>query len=160
GRQGPRDRPRRPLRERDPLAAARGVRACRRPRDAEHRLVPAAATVADRIAVGRINSPWGLKGHGKVTPLTSNPDRLAEGSRVLVRGERRRILEHTEPYGYPMLLLEGYTNRNAAERLRGELLEIEESELPPLPEGEYYIDDLVGLTVVTVEGAEVGELAE
>ncbi|MPZ99894.1 MAG: 16S rRNA processing protein RimM [Dehalococcoidia bacterium] len=116
--------------------------------------------MADRIAVGRINSPWGLKGHVKVTPLTGNPQRLAQGASVLVRGERRRILEHTEPYGYPMLLLEGYTNRNAAEGLRGELLEIEESELPPLPEGEYYIDDLVGLTVVTVAGDEVGELVE
>jgi 16S rRNA processing protein RimM len=113
-----------------------------------------------RVAVGVINAPWGLKGHVKVTPLTSNPDRLRAGAELIVRGERRRVLEAIEPYGYPMLVFEGYTSRDAAESLRGETIEIDESELPPLPPGEYYIDDLIGMTVVTADGDPVGTLAE
>lgn len=113
-----------------------------------------------RVAVGRINSPWGLKGHVKVTPLTSNPDRLAVDAELLIGGRRRRVLEHVEPYGYPILRFEGYPDRTAAETLRGELIEIDEAELQELPPGEYYIDDLVGMDVVTVEGERVGRLVE
>ena len=38
---------------------------------------PAPETGAERVAVGRINAPWGVRGHVKVTALTSNPERLA-----------------------------------------------------------------------------------
>ncbi len=114
-----------------------------------------------RVAVGVINAPWGLKGHVKVTPLTSNPERLQAGAELYVLGRRRRVLEVVEPYGYPMMVFEGLTSRAAAESLRGEVIEIDEEDLPPLPEGEYYIDDLVGMEVVTEDGGEViGRLSE
>jgi len=113
-----------------------------------------------RVAVGVINAPWGLKGHVKVTPLTSNPDRLNRGAVLLVRGEPRRVLDHVEPYGYPMLLFEGYRDRTAAESLRGELIEIDEADLTPLPPGEHYVHDLLGLEVVTAGGEAVGRVEE
>ena len=113
-----------------------------------------------RVAVGVINAPWGLKGHVKVTPLTSNPDRLNVDAELLVRGKRRRVIEHVEPYGYPILRIEGFPDRTAAESLRGELLEIEEDELAELPPGEYYVDDLIGMTVVDVAGETIGRLVD
>jgi 16S rRNA processing protein RimM len=113
-----------------------------------------------RIAVGVINAPWGLKGHVKVTPLTSNPERLRTGVELFVKGKPCRVLEAIEPYGYPMMLFAGYTSRTAAESLRGEVIEIDESDLPALPPGEYYIDDLLDMEVVTVGGERVGRLAE
>ena len=113
-----------------------------------------------RVAVGRINSPWGLKGHVKVTPLTSNPERLAVDAELLIRGRRCRVLEHVEPYGYPILRFEGYPDRTAAESLRGEVIEIDEADLAALPPGEYYVDDLVGMDVVSVDGAPLGRLVE
>ncbi|MCB2079594.1 MAG: 16S rRNA processing protein RimM [Novosphingobium sp.] len=48
------------------------------------------------------------------------------------------------------------TDRNAAEALRGTELTVPRSELPDLPEGEYYHADLIGLPVLTREGAAVG----
>lgn len=50
------------------------------------------------------------------------------------------------------------TDRSAAEALRGTLLTVARSQLPPLPAGEYYWHDLVGLPVVTPDGALVGEV--
>lgn len=64
------------------------------------------------------------------------------------------------PQGYPIVRFQGYPDRSAAERLRDTLIEIDEADLPPLPEGEYYVDDLVGLDVVTIEGEAVGSLTE
>ena len=114
----------------------------------------------DRIAIGRINGPWGVRGHVKVTPLTDNPRRFQPGSLLLLRGQPVRILDVRSPKGYPCLLLEGYADRSAAETLGGAMLEIEEADLPPLEDGEYYIHDLVGLAVETVDGGAVGRLHE
>ena len=114
----------------------------------------------NRIAVGRINSLWGLNGHVKVTPLTSNPARLQPGEVVLVRGRPTRIIDVVTPQGYPIILFEGYQDRTSAERLRETLIEIDEADLAPLAEDEYYVDDLVGLDVVTAAGDRIGRLAE
>lgn len=116
--------------------------------------------MAGRIAVGRINAVWGLRGQVKVTPYTSNPRRLEVGATVLVRGEPVVITDHVEPYGYPILRFDRYSDRTQAQVLPGEIIEIDEEDLPPAPEGEYYIHDLVGLEVVTVEGEVLGRLAE
>jgi len=116
--------------------------------------------VAGRVAVGRINGPWGLRGHVKVTPYTDNPERFREGALLLVAGRPRHVLEVLTPKGYPCVRFEGYANATAAAELRGALIEIEESELPALPADEYYIHDLIGLEVVTRDGAPVGTLAE
>ena len=44
--------------------------------------------------------------------------------------------------------------------MRGSLLEVPESERRPLPEGEYYEDELLGLTVRTAEGETLGRVTE
>ena len=113
-----------------------------------------------RIAVGRINSTWGLHGHVKVTALSSNPQRFEPGAVLLVRGEPRRIIEVAYPRGYPCIVFEGYENATAADVLRDTLIEIAEEELPALPEGEFYVHDLVGLAVVDADGDAIGQLAE
>ena len=117
-------------------------------------------TGSGRIAVGRINSTWGLRGHVKVTPLTSNPQRLQPGAVLLIRGEPREVIDVTYPKGYPCVVFAGYEDPNTAAELSGTLIEIDEDELPPLPEGEFYVHDLVGLAVVDGEGAALGRLAE
>lgn len=111
-----------------------------------------------RVAVGRINAPWGVRGHVKVTPFTSNPERLTAGAVVLLLGQPTRIIDVRHPRGFPIVLFEGYQDRNAAEELRDSLIEIDAADLPPLPEDEYYIHDLIGLEVVSTEGAVIGRL--
>jgi 16S rRNA processing protein RimM len=113
-----------------------------------------------RVAVGRINGAWGLRGHVKVTSLTTNPRRFQPGSVLLIDGEPREILDVATPKGYPCVQFEGCTSRSAADSLRGTLIEIDESDLPKLAEGEYYTHQLVGLIVVTRDGDEVGRLDE
>ncbi|GAA4776720.1 ribosome maturation factor RimM [Novosphingobium ginsenosidimutans] len=50
------------------------------------------------------------------------------------------------------------TDRNAAEALRGTLLTVPRSALPPLDEGEYYHADLLGLPAVSTDGTDLGEV--
>ncbi len=49
-------------------------------------------------------------------------------------------------------------DRTAAEKLRGTVLTIPRSALPPLEEGEYYHCDLIGLPAVTDAGEPLGEV--
>jgi len=122
--------------------------------------VPDSDTDGRRIAVGRINGTWGLRGHVKVTPLTSNSQRFQTGAVLLVRGQPHRVLDVATPKGYPCVRFEGYASREVAEALRDTLIEIEESDLPPLPQDQYYLHDLEGLTVVTTDGEKLGRLHE
>jgi 16S rRNA processing protein RimM len=48
------------------------------------------------------------------------------------------------------------TDRTAAENLRGTLLAVPRASLPPLAEGEYYHADIIGLSVVSLDGEPVG----
>ena len=51
------------------------------------------------------------------------------------------------------------SDRNAAEALRGELVTVPRSALPPLGEGEYYHADLIGLPCESREGEALGRVA-
>jgi 16S rRNA processing protein RimM len=58
--------------------------------------------------------------------------------------------------GRPVLGLAGVETMDDAEALAGLELRVPESELVELPEGTYFEHQLVGCTVVTAAGAEVG----
>lgn len=49
-------------------------------------------------------------------------------------------------------------DRNAAEAMRGTEITVPRADLPPLGEGEYYHADLLGLLVVSTDGAEIGRV--
>ena len=59
-----------------------------------------------------------------------------------------------------ILRLAGLTDRDAAAKLRGSFVQVPESEAWKLPNGRYYWHQIVGLRVVTVEGEEIGTVAE
>ncbi len=113
-----------------------------------------------RVAVGRINQPWGTNGHVNVTPLTSNPDRLSSGATLYVAGELTRVLDCISPRGHPVMRFDGYESREAAQALRNQLIEIDAAMLPALPPDHYYVDELRGLAVVASDGTPVGELQD
>ena len=56
----------------------------------------------------------------------------------------------------PVARFDGIADRSAAEALRGSLVEVDRSALPPLEEREYYHADLIGLACVDDRGGEWG----
>jgi 16S rRNA processing protein RimM len=56
--------------------------------------------------------------------------------------------------------LDGVPDRDAAEAIRGWLVQVPESEAWKLPRGRYYWHQIVGLRVVSTEGEEIGTVAE
>ena len=119
----------------------------------------------DLVAVGRIIGVHGIRGELKVKSLTDFPERFAAGSQLFLvtpGGEVRptKVLGSREHKGRMLIILPGVTDRDAAEALRGSFLKIEEERLAPLPPGRFYHFQLVGLSVLTDEGEELGRVKE
>jgi 16S rRNA processing protein RimM len=98
-------------------------------------------------------------------------DSLARHSRLHVGGRELALKDIKDGGKTAIARFEGISDRSAAEALRGQLVEVDRDQLPPLEEGEYYHADLIGLpcvdeagkslgTVVAVENFGAGDLLE
>jgi 16S rRNA processing protein RimM len=115
-----------------------------------------------QVSVGYVRRAHGIRGEVIVRPLTDNPDRYRAGSRVLTDEEQPRSLEvlgvRTHKDGL-IVAFSGVTDRNAAERLQGVTLMIARDSRRSLEAGEYWPDDLEGLTVIDPDGRHLGKIA-
>ncbi len=99
---------------------------------------------AERVAVGRIAAAHGLRGEVAVDVLSDVPGRFTAGASllltspgasprpVLVTAVRPVTSRHKDRL---LLSLQGIDDRTAAEAIRGSLLEVAASAVPPAPEG-------------------------
>ncbi len=71
--------------------------------------------------------------------------------RVHVGGDAYLVERVAGTAARPILRLQGVSSREAVEPLRGQPVEVTRGDVPPLQEGEYWADDLVGLAVVDGE---------
>ena len=111
-------------------------------------------------AIGLIERPRGLKGEIKARPLTDFPERFEPGARVFISGLSRTVARSNWQKGRVYLYIEGVADRDSAESLRGELIEIPEDERPRTNEAFWYIDEIEGLSVVSVGGDQMGTIRE
>lgn len=117
---------------------------------------------SDLIVIGTIMKPHGVRGEVRVKPLTDLPERFAWLEAVYLGKDSPKLYKIDSIRFHKALVLlkfEGVTNRNDVELLRGQLVQIPESEAIPLEEGEYFLYQLEGLRVVTDEGAELGTIS-
>jgi 16S rRNA processing protein RimM len=124
----------------------------------------AAAQSGARVVIGRIASAHGVRGWLNVQSFADPPEGLLNYPlwRVRRADGTEQLLRVREAGGDPQSLrvsFEGITDRTTAEQLRGCLIEIERSELPPTGEREYYREDLLGFQVRNAAGSELGKVS-
>jgi 16S rRNA processing protein RimM len=123
-----------------------------------------------RIALAAIAGAHGVKGEVRLKLFSDSVESLSNYKKLYVGDAERRLLSIREGK-MPVARFEGVADRSAAEALRGSLVEIDRSALPPLEDGEYYHADIIGLpcedrdgnaigTVVGVENYGAGDLLE
>ena len=108
-----------------------------------------------RIALAAVAGAHGVKGELRLKLFSDNVESLSRHETLYVGGAERRLLAIREGKT-PVARFEGVNDRSAAEALRGSLIEVDRSALPPLEEGEYYHADLIGLPAVAADGRAVG----
>lgn len=109
-----------------------------------------------RIALAAVAGAHGIKGEVRLKLFTDTVGSLSGQPKLFVGGVDRRLLYVREGGKTAVAAFEGISSRSAAEALRGMLVEVERSALPPLEAGEYYYADLLGLPAVDRQGDEVG----
>ena len=124
----------------------------------------------NRVALAAIAGAHGISGEVRLKLFAESADSLKRHSEVRV-GDRLLTLASVRDGPTPVARFAEISDRGAAEALRGLLLTVPRSALPPLGEGEYYHADLIGLpcrtaageplgTVVAVENFGAGDLLE
>ena len=112
----------------------------------------------ERICVGVIGAPRGVRGEVRIKSYTAEPDALARyGPLTDESGRREFRLSVVDRQGDMLVArIEGVGDRNAAEALKGIRLYVARAALPAAGEDEYYQADLIGLRAETPEGGPLG----
>jgi 16S rRNA processing protein RimM len=115
--------------------------------------------VERRIALAAVAGAQGVKGELRLKLFSDSVESLSRHDRLYVGGVERRLLAVRDSGKTAVARFEGVADRSAAEALRGSLVEIDRSALPPLEEDEYYHVDLIGLEAVDRDGNRIGSVA-
>ena len=113
------------------------------------------------IAIGRIEGTHGLRGDLKVVSFSGEYEHFYSLGSVLLKKEGREkeaaVLSVKRSGGKAVVSLEGVESVEDASRLRGWELWASRDQAVPLEEEEYYLADVIGLTV-TEGGEELGSI--
>ena len=112
------------------------------------------------LEIGQIVNTHGLRGDVKVMPWCDDPEIFHELAYVLIDGEEYEIQKSSLHKNAVLLKLKGIDHINDAENYRNKVLTIPREELGELPEGTYYICDLLGCSVETVDGRLLGKICD
>ena len=116
--------------------------------------------MTDKLNVGEILKPQGIRGELKVKPFTDDAEMFRNFERIFVEETPYKVLSVRTGGGLVFLGLKGVADRNAAELLRGKEVVIPRSEAPEPEEGRYYVADLLGCDIVTEGGKVLGKLKD
>ena len=111
-----------------------------------------------KIALAAVTGAHGVKGELRLKLFSDSVESLSRHSELYVGGAQRRLLAVRDSGKTAVARFEGISDRSAAEALRGSLIEVDRSALPPLEEGEYYHADLIGLPAADGAGNAIGSV--
>jgi 16S rRNA processing protein RimM len=111
------------------------------------------------VLMAEIAGPHGLKGEVKLVCYAENPDHLVDLAPLQDEKGNVYTLEYMNPHkAHYIAAFAEIADRTAAEKIKHRKLYIPRDRLPPLPDGEYYQTDLIGLTMVDTHHQILGEV--
>ncbi|QIK95954.1 16S rRNA processing protein RimM [Sphingomonas sp. HDW15A] len=111
-----------------------------------------------RVTLAAVAGAHGVKGEVRLKLFTDSIDGLACHDKVYLDGRLVALKSVKDSGKTAIARFDGVSDRSAAEALRGSLVEIDRSALPPLEEGEYYHADLIGLTCFSESDDTIGSV--
>lgn len=111
------------------------------------------------IPAGEIVATHGVRGEVKILPWTDSAEFLGRFKTLYIDGAPAEVLSARVHKNMLLAAFRGVENVNDAMRLKGRTVSLDRRDAP-LPEGGYFLQDLLGARVVTESGEELGELEE
>jgi 16S rRNA processing protein RimM len=116
------------------------------------------------IPLGHVVNAHATRGEVRLRPFNPHSTTLRTGSAVVLRRGAAQLARHVRSVrrhkGFVLLVLDGCESRTAAEALIGYEVCVPEADLPAAGPDEIYHYQLLGMTVVTTAGTEVGVVAD
>ena len=111
-----------------------------------------------RVEIGRIARVHGIRGEVVIATHDRGSDLLDRQSTLWIGGVAREVVQaRSTPRGW-LVQLADVATRNAAEALRGQVVEVDRAALE-LDEDDVLLDDLIGCRVQRVDGTPWGTIA-
>ena len=115
------------------------------------------------LELGQIVNVRGLKGEVKVNSFTDDNTKFERLPKVFIKRnkgdlEERKIEKVSYNKNQVIIKFVGIDTIDEAEKLRNSFILVDRDDLGSLPEGIYYIADLIGLDVFTEEGELLGKV--
>lgn len=118
----------------------------------------------DLLQVGVITSTHGVRGEVKVFPTTDDPARFKKLKQVILDDGKQKIDMEIQSVKFfknmVILKFKGIDSINDVEKYRRAQLLVTRENAVPLEEDEYFIADLIGLSVITDEGEDLGTIVD
>jgi len=105
------------------------------------------------LDAGKIINTHGVRGELKVEPWADSPAFLKEFKTFYIDGEPHKVASCRVSNNFVILSLEDCTDMDSAIKLKNRILKIDRNDAH-LSEGEYFLDDLIGLDAVNIEDGE------
>jgi 16S rRNA processing protein RimM len=114
-----------------------------------------------RVCVARVGAPHGVRGEVKLRSFTADPAAVRDYGPLQTDDGRVVEIDAMRPAkdGF-VVRLKGIADRDAAALLRNKDLYVPRERLPAPEPDEFYLADLVGLTVVGRDGATLGTVVD
>ena len=111
------------------------------------------------LEAGKITNTHGVRGEVRITPWADSAAFLRGFRTFYIDGQPVRVLRSRVHKNQLIAQLEGYDDVNAAMTLKNKVIHIDRADAK-LPEGRYFLKDLLGMRVVSDAGETLGELAD
>lgn len=114
------------------------------------------------LAVGKLRRSHGVRGEILMEVFTDFPERLQPGTVLYLDPEGNYLtLVKCRPHREGLLMtFEGYSTPEEISQFRNQVLYVKSHDRPPLPDGEYYHHQLLGLHVTDEAGLPIGIVTE
>lgn len=108
-----------------------------------------------KIEVGKFINTFGIKGEIKIYPYV---EYFQDLKYIFINNEKKKIKNIRFKKNVAIVKLEGIDDINQIEQFKGGMVTINEEDIPEPPEGEYYLQDLIGMEVYTDDGKLLGKI--
>lgn len=117
------------------------------------------------VSIGYITRAHGIKGEVIVFSITDDPDQFQSSREFFISDgqdlRQKVVIERVRARkGNFVMKFQGINDRNAADEICRRYLQRKLGENENLAPDEYFIFDLIGLVVKTVDGKEIGTIAD
>lgn len=113
--------------------------------------------MSKKYEVGKIVNTFGIKGEIKIFPYV---DYFLNLKNFYIDNTKFEIEKIRNQKNVVVAKIKGIDDINEVEKLKGKSVYIYDEDLPDLPNGTFYIKDLIGLDVITDDGKQLGKIRD